>query len=412
MRIGSPAMRPVAVEPIDEASWGDADEEEHEPQARENVIICGSSYSIKYLVQTLLSGGCQVTLVNLHANAMLKEEWCESQYVVGVQGAPDDEQSLLQAGMSTCFAAIILGHESPKVSGQGDIDAFIQDTRAVTITNIFSKHSTVFVMLELINLASVDYVSLPNSQSASGLGPSLAYAGGRIYSSVLSTQIVARVHTLPDALQLVEQLLWTNLDTKETCDEELAGSNSKFALSLIDLPKYGDEEGQNRERCFGELAFHLMMSSGCIPLGIFRQPGPSHYPYVMCNPPASTEMMASDQLYVINSAWSAGQKLADIKVPGWTPQPTQMTGSQRYASCPVLSSPKSVDTPQLDSTEQPEVLRHQDRARMLTRGGRRASAGATTGLAQIKEQLAGTPTSSPQTQPTQPGLSISTRFKL
>jgi len=334
MKIGSPLLH-SRTQSFGELSWDE--EEDGQPdelQVRENVIICGSSYSIKYLVHCLVAGGCKVTLVNPHANAMLEQPWAKSRYVVGVKGAPDDEKCLLQAGMATCYAAIVLGHENPRISGIGDIDAFIQDTQAVTISNVLAKHPSVFMMLEIVNLASVSFLTLPNTPRVVGTGPSLSYAGGRIYSPALSTQILARVHTLPDALQIVEQLLWTNLDSIEDCDAEPDPSRNKMALSLVELPQFGEDT--QRQQSYGELAFHMMMSSNCIPLGIFRQP-PSHQPYVICNPPATTKMSSSDQLYVINCAWSAGQKLADTKVVGWTPEVRDRNGARRR-SCPLMTS--------------------------------------------------------------------------
>ena len=90
MKIGSPLLH-SRTQSFGELSWDE--EEDGQPdelQVRENVIICGSSYSIKYLVHCLVAGGCKVTLVNPHAAATSctivynKHEWiyvrCPLQY--------------------------------------------------------------------------------------------------------------------------------------------------------------------------------------------------------------------------------------------------------------------------------------------------------------------------------------------
>ena len=191
-----------------------------------HVLVCGWNTSLQYIMRLLLPERIHVTLLcnealsDMQVNQLRQGLENGATHLHYLRGNPTQLSALHCAGIERMNGVILLAKETiPKAIGD-TVEDLIHDTDVVLGFNLMNSNVTgLQSTAELIDSSSASFLEVGRagadaSRSTSpkegiwDLKGGLAYAAGHVYTSMLSTIILAKVQTMPSIGFLIKHLVF------------------------------------------------------------------------------------------------------------------------------------------------------------------------------------------------------------
>lgn len=254
--------------------------------ARPRVLICGFVSSLELCVKLLCEAGFCISILasSFPEQAFDSEEFNE--HVTFVRGSCLSLMDLERAGLHTVRSAIVLAKDTFLKTGTASIDELVQDTDALLVYKLIKAHAPqVQVTTELVDSSHVLF--LENNAVPEALHEDVfacrSFACGEVYSSILASLLMSKLHVLPSTMQLLPELLQK--------------SPHSAAMRLHLVPAHEGYVG----KMYSELVVHLTETEDIVPLGLLRPEGegPDAFHVVLANPRPDLMITDQDQVYVL-----------------------------------------------------------------------------------------------------------------
>eukprot|EP00656_Telonema_subtile_P000519 TRINITY_DN1023_c0_g1_i6.p1 TRINITY_DN1023_c0_g1~~TRINITY_DN1023_c0_g1_i6.p1 ORF type:complete len:531 (+),score=146.54 TRINITY_DN1023_c0_g1_i6:214-1806(+) len=249
------------------------------------VLICGYVSSMALCVRLLCEAGFCISILasNLPTSC---DDFCEEwrHHVTFVRGSCLSLMDLERAGLHTAQCALVLAKESFLQTGAALIDELVQDTDALLIYKLIKAHAPqVRVTTELVDSSHVVFMQdsgAPETLQEDAIA-CRCFASGEVYSSMLASLLMSKLHVLPNTMQLLPELLRTT---------EQAG----MRLHLRAPP-----EGYVG-KVYSDMVLYLTEIESLLPFGLLRAEGdgPDMFNVVLANPRPDLVIENHDMVYV------------------------------------------------------------------------------------------------------------------
>jgi len=261
---------------------------------RRLVLLCGFISSMALCLRLLCEGGFDIVILSPEEPteelaSVADAEVCRGR-VRHVAGSALSLVDLERAGLHKAHHAIVFSKETFLQTGTAVIDELVQDTDALLIYKLIKAHAEECVVTtELVDSCHIVFMEDNTAESGGSTSGEecmscRAFASGEVYTAMLASILMSKLHILPCAAAVLEHL---------TTPHDTDGEGMRMVLGDIPEEFVGSP--------FSELFQHILETRGVVPLGLQRFDQIDGMPdnIVLAKPSPTLRVGEFDKLYML-----------------------------------------------------------------------------------------------------------------